>query len=385
MALSEQLDKLAAFEPVPYPVVSLYLDTRPDQRGRDAWQTFIRKEFKARAATYPAGSPDHDSLNRDLERISAYLDAEVRPSANGVAIFACNAAHLFETVQVDAPIEKHSLYIGERPYLYPLARLVSQYPRYAAVLADTNSARILVIAEGGIEGESSIKGVKTRRSSQGGSSQARYQRHLENYHLQHVKEVVDALERIVQREGIDKILIAGDPVVIPIFREQLPKHLAEKVVDELSLRMDAPPYEIIGKTLESMGKLNERTDRERVNAAVGAYRAGGLGVVGPDETLLALTNGQVDELLISASLSQMKGLRGTRAAEMALANDAGLAEPAVEPVAAGEPGNVDLGTLRLAEELVAKARQTGATVTFIEDPSLLAAYGGVAGLLRYLI
>jgi len=189
----------------------------------------------------------------------------------------------------------------------------------------------------------------------------------------------------VQREQLDAILIAGDPVVIPIFREQLPKHLAEKVVDEMTLATDAPEHEILRASYEALQKLNASSDRERVDAALNAYRAGGLGVVGADETLLALTNGQVDELLISASLRSIEGLRGTRAAQMALANDAGLAQPAVEPVAAGEANRADIGTVRLADELITKAQQTGARITFIEDASLLERYGGVAALLRYRI
>jgi peptide subunit release factor 1 (eRF1) len=122
-----------------------------------------------------------------------------------------------------------------------------------------------------------------------------------------------------------------------------------------------------------------------VEAAVGAYRAGGLGAVGPDATLLALTNGQVDELLITASLASIEALPKTRAAELAIANDAAIAEPAVEPSAAGEPAGADMGVVRLADELVRKAQQTGARIQFIEDPSLLEPFGGVAALLRYRV
>src|SRR4051794_6727227 len=148
MSLSEQLDRLAAFEPAPYPVVSLYLNTQPDQHGRDQHQAFIRKEFKARGRTYPQGSPERASLDRDLERITNYLETELQPSADAVAIFACSAGELFEAVQVGGTIEQHWLHIGDQPHLYPLARLESQYPRYAAVLADTHTARIMVFASG---------------------------------------------------------------------------------------------------------------------------------------------------------------------------------------------------------------------------------------------
>jgi len=385
MALTEQLDRLARFEPAPYPVVSLYLNTQPDQHGRDQFHAFVRKEFRARADTYASGTPERQSLDRDFERIGVYLDNELQASANGVAIFACSAGDLFESIQLDAPLADNWIFIGDQPHLYPLARLASQYPRFAAVLADTNTARILVFAQGTVERSEAIEGVKTRRTSQGGWSQARYQRHIANYHLQHVKEVVDTLDRIVRDEALEQILIAGDPVVLPLLREQLPKHLAEKVVDEMNLPTTAPAHQVLKASLESMQRLNEQTDRERVDAALGAYRAGGLGIVGPDETLLALTNGQVDELLITASLQTLSGLKGTRAAQMALANDAGLAEAAVETAAGGEAERADIGTVRLADELVTKAQQTAARITFIEDPSLLEPYGGVAALLRYRI
>lgn len=383
--LTDQLSRLAAFEPSPYPVISLYLNTQPDQRGRDNFQAFVRKELKARAQTYPQRSPEREMLEKDKERIAAYLETELRPSANGVAIFACDAGELFEAVQLDAPVEGHWLYVGDQPHLYPLARIASQYPRYAVVLADTNRARILVVAHGGVQREMPIEGVKTRRTTQGGWSQARYQRHVENYHLHHIKDVIEALEQIVARDGIEQIVISGDPVVIPLFREQLPKPLAEKVVDEISLGSDADKDVVLKASLETLKEADARTDREKVDAAVGAYRAGGLGVVGPDATLLAITNGQVDELLIAASLDGIEGLRGTRAAQMAIANDASIAEPAVEPSMAGEAASADAGTVRLADELVTRAHQTAARICFIEDSTLLEPYGGVAATLRYRI
>ena len=383
MTLTEQLDTLAQFEPAPYPVVSLYLNTQPGANGRDQYQAFVRGEFKARSRTYAVGTPERDSLDRDLERIATYLEAELQPSANGVAIFACSAGELFEAVQLTAPIEQHWLYIGDAPHLYPLARIDSQHPRYAAVVADTNSARILVFAAGEVVSQEEVKGVKTRRTSQGGWSQARYQRHIENFHVQHVKEVVEALERIVQQEGLTQIILAADDVAMPLLRDQLPKHLAEKVVDRLKLAAHAPAQAILDASIEAMKKLNERTDREKVDSAIAAYRAGGLGVVGAEDTLDALSKGQVDELLISASLASLEAVNP--AAIAAVANDSTLLEPAVETAAAGEAAAADPQVVRLADELVTRAKQTAAAVTFIEDPSLLEDHGGVAALLRFRI
>jgi predicted RNase H-like nuclease (RuvC/YqgF family) len=43
--------------------------------------------------------------------------------------------------------------------------------------------------------EHEINNVKTHATSQGGWSQARYQRHIVNFDQQHAKEVVDMLDR----------------------------------------------------------------------------------------------------------------------------------------------------------------------------------------------
>lgn len=383
MALTEQLERLAAFEPAPYPVVSLYLDTRPNQHGRDQHQAFARKELKARSQTYQANSPERESLDRDIERITRFLEDELVPASNSVAIFACSAGELFETVQSAGLIPEHALHIADRPHLYPLARLESQSPRYAAVVTDTNTAHIFVFAAGEVVADREVKNVKTRGTSQGGWSQARYQRHLENFHLQHIKEVVEVLDRVVRNEDISSVLISCDEVTLPLLREQLPKHLADKVVDHIRVEAHAAAADVLKASIEAMKRVNDETDREKVNAAVGAYRAGGLGVVGPEETLAALLKGQVDELLLTADMQRMQPVPiGTTAGS---ANDAAIAEPVLEAASAGEPANAEPEVVRLADELVVKAKQTGARLTFIEDANLLSDYGGVAALLRFRI
>src|SRR6185503_17343682 len=111
---------------------------------------------------------------------------------SGVAIFACSAANEYFTVGTfEAPFTRNRLFVAERPHVYPLARVIDEYRRYAVVLADTNRARIFVFATGKTVEAESVENVKTKRTSVGGWSQARYQRHEENYHLQHVTEVID--------------------------------------------------------------------------------------------------------------------------------------------------------------------------------------------------
>ena len=140
--LMDDLDELAAFEANGFPFISLYLNLQPDQHGRHHFMPFVREEFTERAKSFPKSSLELASFKLAAIRILSHLRNDVRPSANGVAIFACAGVDVyFKTVQLDAPIERHQLHISERPYLSPLARVIDQHPRHVTLLADTNAAR----------------------------------------------------------------------------------------------------------------------------------------------------------------------------------------------------------------------------------------------------
>ena len=357
--LTAQLDRLASIDAGPFPVISLYLNLRPNEHGRDHFMPFLRKELAERVRTYPASGPERESLDRDAERIRKYL-ATVDASANGLAIFACGGANLFEAITLAAPIDAHRLYISDRPHLYPLARVLDEYPRYVALLTDTHSARIFVFAVNTTEKSEQIESEKAKHHKQGGWAQARYQRHTENLHLHHAKEVADALARVVRDEAIEKVVVAGDQVILPLLREQLPKDVAERIVDMLTLDVRTPEHEFLAATLATLRKQDAVTDRERVDELIGAYRANGLACVGVEEVRQAFELGQVDELVISASSETIKDVQPESQEQ---------SKPTKEE--------------RAADELILRARTTSAKIRFIEDASLLKPVGGVGAFLRF--
>ena len=373
--LREQLDRLAGFTATEMPVLSLYLNMAPNEQGKDHYAPFLRKTFPERILTLQGAA--RKSFERDVERINDYLAKEVRPSANGLAIFACAAEQdFFQAVQLDVPLDHHWLYIGAVPHLYPLARLNDQNPRYAALLVDTNAARLFVFGLRSTEAREEVNNVKTRKSSMGGWSQARYQRHIENFHLQHMKEVVDVLDRVARDEKINQIVIACDTVARPMLMDKLPKRLAEKVIDVAKLDAKTPEHKVLAETMEALREKDAETDAERVQALLDAWHGSGLGVVGPEDTLSALAMGQVEELLITATPERLRRARVP----------SGLVTPGPIEIDTSNPNpQIDSERHKLADELVTKAQQTSARIRFVEDPALLEKVGGVGAILRFKI
>src|SRR5258705_1896569 len=344
--LRDQLDRLASFESGQGPVISLYLDLRPDQNGQRAHlRVFLRNSVDEQ--TRSLSGRERADFERTVERIQKHLDESVPKSSNGVAIFASTTGDLFEAIPLDVPIEQPSMHLAAVPQLYPLARVNDQYPRYAALLLDTNSANLYVFALAARTRHETVQIEKTRRTKMGGWSQARYQRRAENFHTQHMKEDVDLLDKVVAGEHLEHVVVACDETAKPYLMAQLPKHLAEKVIDMVNVDVKSiAEHELLAETMNALRRDDAETDAEHVRRMIDAWRAGGLAVAGLEATMRALEIREVEELLIAARADRVTGP---------------------------------------ADELVARAQQNAARIRFIEDDSLLADVGGVGALLRFKI
>jgi peptide subunit release factor 1 (eRF1) len=345
--LLQELDRLAKLEPC-YPLLSLYLNTEVDGNGHHTHGVFERKALNEILKEYPDRSPERESLEDDAGRIAHYLAEEVAPSTRGLAIFACRRGDIFEAIQLAVPFERDVAAVSERAQLYPLARAYDQYRRCAALVIDTNTARIFVFSAGEMEQYVEVQNAKAKHFKAGGWSQARLQRRTENEHLQHVKQVLAQLDALITAENIDRFVLAGDDVVVPIVNGQLSARLRERLIDVIRLDIRATESAVRAATTAAVRRHDQDRDRMLVEDVVNASLAGGRAVVGVENTRKALRDGQVDTLLIAAAPEQVPGRETT------------------------------------ADELIASARQTAAGVRFIEDPALLQPVGGVAARLRFL-
>lgn len=365
--VEELLDRLALVEPTEFPVLSLYLDARPNDVGRERYGPFLRKELKRRVESYAPRSPERDSIEADAARVEEYVRERLPHEANTLALFACSATGLFEAAPLEVSLGESRLFVGSQPHLYPLARLLERYRRYAALMVDSHVARLFVFGLGTALEQTEIVNPKTRRTMVGGWSQMRYQRHVDHRHLKHAKEAAQALTNAVRDEGIEQVILAGEDGILPLVREELTKDIAEKIIETVSMPLRTPEHEVVAATLESFRRHDAATDVETVKRLLDEFRAGGLAIVGLNDTLAALEAGQVDELVLVAAPAALS-----------------RADSPEHPTATAPLQPEELAQREeAAGDLVARARRTGASVRFIEDVSLLWHQEGVGAFLRY--
>lgn len=348
--MREALCFLAPREPSEMPVLSVYLDMRPQATGENpsvrSGQIVLKDRLREIEKTLGPRGPALDSFRADVERIERYLDEEAAPSAQGIALFACHAEDLFTEVLAGVGFE-NQVTVGPLPDLFQLARLLDEHETAVVALVDSNTARLFVTRTGAFAevGGPDDDSVHYRKRSTGGWSQARYQRHIDKHRAEFAQEAAAEIKRLVTREGATRLILAGDEVAITPLRAALSPEIAALIQgDPLRIDIRAPRDDVAAEVQPLLAQA-EADDASAVgDRLVHGVRAGGLAVAGLTETRCALEYGQVDTLVL---------------------------DPAAP---------IDEET---RSSLIRQATITGAAVEFVERHPVLAELGGVGALLRY--
>lgn len=367
------LSKLLSSNSDGSPFISLYLNTAPNENGQRNFETFTRKQFKEQTERYGEHTAEREGFDQAVERINAYLE-DLPADIKGAAVFtSAGPNNYFETYEFIVPFPENDLFVSDRPHVYPLARLLEQNPAFAVALADTNRAHIYVFKRGEAVEHEDIQNTKTNRTEVGGWSQMRYQRHIENFHQQHAKEVIEELEKTVRDLRLEQVVLAGDEtVIIPLLEKEMSKELADRVVGTLRLHVNTPDQELCEAAEQVIRQNDTLEDMKKIGYMNEHNYEEGVGITGAGKTLTALLNGQVQELYIDSNLENIE-------------YDFKEVLEVLKDYAPGFEG--DLSTPRnravVIDQLLRLAVDSADNIRFIEDGNLLKDAGGVGAILRY--
>lgn len=421
----DELAKLAAMPPsIDAPYLTVSLDWRPaggdpgrepppelrrsemrSRRGetgpsrRPSRREFEREMEQALASLDPRGDA-HASLSADADRIATYLDDELDPAAQGVFIVACSARDLFTPLAFAIPLPT-TLTTGQTPALSLLARIVDDYPAYAVLLADQHQATISKIRRAARGRSVRLESSDWPRKQQtGGLSQRRLQARAGERVAAFARGIAEETERTLDDAGIDKLIVAGDPVITSALSEAFSQSVSARIIGSIALDIQSSEQEIIEATLPLVEQAERDEELETARGVAGEIQANGRGVAGAASALRALAGGRVAKLVMVDDFAEMGWA------------DFGHEIFGAGPVPDTHPMGGDAAALvpiALEEELIRLALRTGAEIEIIhssigieesanegipaagsapprtEAATILDAYGGVGALLRFTL
>jgi peptide chain release factor subunit 1 len=241
------------------------------------------------------------ALRDDLRRIESFLGSPQAPfkGARSLALFCSTPDRLFETVQLSRPAPA-KVVIGASPYVEPMVAALDR-TRWLVALVNRRSAWLLTGYPERLREQERLEGGWRGESEPGGWSQARYERSVEKDAMDHLRHVADAVNQRWRQERFERIAVGGPQEVVPRFEELLADEVRSRLVPE---RIDLDLANVSeAQVREAVERLvvedEERTERDTLTRLSDGLGAGGRGVQGLRDTLLALNERRVQSLLLT--------------------------------------------------------------------------------------
>ena len=166
-------------------------------------------------------------------------------------------------------------------------------------MAGREQGRILQLRDGHLEEVADLTEEQPRRHDQGGWSQSRYQRHIDELAADHFRDLAHELDRRLRASGqLDVVVVAPDDA-----RAELASHFTQEVERALAGWAHAEAHASEAELLEHVRPLLDERRAARESALLERWREGsahGRSATGWDATLGAINESRVETLLRSA-------------------------------------------------------------------------------------
>jgi peptide chain release factor subunit 1 len=373
----DQLRELARFRAEKGCAVSLYLRLDPSEAPTAADVETRQNSLLSAAERLlderkgSMGRDQREALKGDLERVARWFeDGFERDGLRGVAVFAAGLDNFWTTLALPDPVADE-VKIGGELYLAPLVRLVGRADGALVAAVGRERGEVFQLRAGQLVEIADETEEVPGQHDQGGWSQARYERHIDEIVERHWRRVADTLDRCVQKlRGARVVLVGADDM-----RSDFEEILSNEVKSSLAGWTTAEAHADAPKLLEAARPLFEEWWSKREEELLERWREeaakNGRATTGWEQTLEAASDARVELLLVQD----------------------GADAPAYQCPACGRAqmtnGSCPLdgttlerrdGALDLA---VHQTLAHGGTVHVIRDRRDLDPVGGVGALLRY--
>jgi peptide chain release factor subunit 1 len=314
-------------------------------------------------------------LEEDVKRADSLLRDLSPKGAHGFALFACGAAGLFEGIRLPRPIDTRAV-INDVPYVEPLVELLGAGGNWMVVLVNRQAGRLLRGDGHNFQELAAIQDDVHGQHSQGGWSQARYQRSVDEDVMDHLKNVADAVFGRFKRAPFDHLLLGGPAETLHDFEDRLHPYLRERMAGRIDIDVEnSSPDDVAASAREKIDQHTRASERAALDRLQEAVAKNSRGAAGLEPTLDALNERRVETLLLNEGFDA-----------------AGCSCPQCGSVYAVDGGDCPAdGTAldcrdNVIENAMHLALEQSARVLVVRDEDIgheLESHGGIAALLRF--
>jgi peptide chain release factor subunit 1 len=299
----DDVRRLAEYRAKRGSAISLYLDLAPTDSPtpRDADSRFHALLADGHKRDRELGHEEKEALKHDFERIRRYFEHEFeRDGAHGLALFCAGLDDVWVSLQLPDPVPD-GIKVERDFYLEPLAPLVGRGDGALVAVVNRERGSLYRLRAGRLQEAADLSEEQPRRHDQGGWSQSRFQRHIDELAADHFRRVAEVIDRRVRAGNITRLVVACPGEVRPEFEHLLSQEARHALAGWAAVEAHAGPPEVlqaVSPLLEKARAADEAAQLERFREEHG--RAG-RAVGGWAGTLEAASDARVEVLLYTES------------------------------------------------------------------------------------
>lgn len=369
--LKKCIRRLATLPEADTPVISCYLELlNGNIKNRETYKEFER--------TVMIGLPkkEYHVVKETLDPVNAYLANELQPDAKGVAIFSrVGKDPFFLPLQFKVSLPTW-ISLSAVPNIYHLVEMKDTYHRYVVMISTKKSGRIVEVNLGEVTAKLWKERPELRDRVGREWTKEHYQKHIMERDKKFIKEKIKILDKLMSAGGHSHLILAGHPTMTSRIRNELPKHLMEKLVDEVVVSGRAKTDDVVEATIASFVEAEEIESQNMAEILSQKVHSGGLAVAGAEATFQALQNGNVDTVVL---------LSGYSLGRFCVCDACGFTINIKdkEPGSCCQCGSTQLKFSDPKEEIVRLAEAQSCLVEIVSNSKSMTELGGVGCLLRY--
>ena len=262
------LRDLASFRSDSGCAISVYvdLDPRTAPTAADAQtrlNSLLSEAEKSQGANREGLSHDQkQGLQADLERMRRWFDEEFsRDGTQGLALFASAGDGFWQALPLPEPVPD-SVTINRSFELAPLAPLVRRGQGVLVAVVGRERGDVYRLRAGELVSVADHTEDAPRRHDQGGWSQARFQRHIDELAADHMRTVAEELDRRVRRGSADTVVVVCAEEKRSQFEELLSQEARQALAGWATAESHASGPEILEAVTPVIAEAHARRERE---------------------------------------------------------------------------------------------------------------------------
>jgi peptide chain release factor subunit 1 len=300
-----RLRRLAELRPQRGLVLSVFFNLDPSEFATPAARsTEVNSVVTAAARKVEEvdelGHDERVALRADVERVRDVLRGPGLASngTHGLAVFACGPEDVLEVFRLPHPIESRAI-VEDHACVEPLVRSESS-ERWCVLLVNRKTARIFLGTAAGLQEVDHIEGDTHRQHDQGGWSQKRYQRSIEQEKLNHLGHALDTLFARFKRRPFDHLVVGAPEEMVVEVEERLHPYLRARLAGRLGIDVEnSTPTAVSSAAAEVIDRHVAAVEREALDRMHQGIGRGDRGVSRPEPVMEALEQARVEILLLA--------------------------------------------------------------------------------------